>query len=125
MPESTGHADGSDARRESDGETGGGRRDVTWDLLSEQISDLIIITDMAGVIFYASPSARTMGYEPHELVGLTGADLIHPMPAGARIVGNLLFRSLQDGYRRYKLTLAREKFGGAAVGQKGQGSLRQ
>jgi len=40
-----------------------------------------------------------------------GADLIHPMPSGAKIVGNLLYKSLQDGYRRYKLALAKEKFG--------------
>ena len=46
---------------------------------------------------------------------MVGADLIHPMPAGARIVGNLLFRSLQDGYRRYKLALAKEKFGAPGV----------
>jgi lysophospholipase L1-like esterase len=42
---------------------------------------------------------------------MVGADLIHPMPAGAKIVGNLLYKSLQDGYRRYKLALAKEKFG--------------
>ena len=49
---------------------------------------------------------------------MVGADLIHPMPAGAKIVGNLLYKSLQDGYRRYKLALAKEKFGAP-------GSLRQ
>ncbi|THD71161.1 PAS domain S-box protein [Phenylobacterium sp.] len=54
------------------------RRDVTWDVLSEKINDLIIITDLNGAIFYASPAARNMGYEPHELIGLTGADLVHP-----------------------------------------------
>ena len=56
---------------------------------------------------------------------LVGADLIHPMPAGAKIVGNLLYKSLQAGYRKYKLQLAKEKFGPPAekpadepVGQK-------
>lgn len=34
---------------------------------------------------------------------LVGADFIHPMPAGAKIVGELLFNALQDGYNQYKL----------------------
>ncbi|MBI3683405.1 MAG: hypothetical protein HY235_23780 [Acidobacteria bacterium] len=36
---------------------------------------------------------------------LVGADLIHPMPAGARIVGGLLYQALVDGYNKYKLRL--------------------
>jgi PAS domain S-box-containing protein len=54
------------------------RRDVTWDFLSEQIHDLIILADTAGKIFYASPAARDLGYEPYELVGVMGEDLVHP-----------------------------------------------
>ena len=34
---------------------------------------------------------------------LVGADFIHPMPAGARIVGELLYNALRDGYNGYKL----------------------
>jgi hypothetical protein len=34
---------------------------------------------------------------------LVGGDFIHPMPAGARIVGDLLETALLDGYNRYKL----------------------
>ena len=34
---------------------------------------------------------------------LVGADFIHPMPAGAKIVGELLYRALRDGYNQYKL----------------------
>jgi hypothetical protein len=34
---------------------------------------------------------------------LVSADFIHPMPAGARIVGTLLYQALLDGYNRYKL----------------------
>jgi lysophospholipase L1-like esterase len=60
---------------------------------------------------------------------MVGADLIHPMPSGARIVGTLLYKALQDGYRKYKFALAREKFGPApaAVPAPGspEGSLRQ
>ena len=55
-----------------------GSRDVTWDVLSNHINDLITVSDLSGTIFYASPSCRLFGYEPHELVGLKAADLIHP-----------------------------------------------
>lgn len=34
---------------------------------------------------------------------LVGADYIHPLPAGARIVGELLYNSLRDGFSAYKL----------------------
>lgn len=34
---------------------------------------------------------------------LVGGDFIHPLPAGARIVGDLLETALLDGYNRYKL----------------------
>ena len=34
---------------------------------------------------------------------LVSADFIHPMPAGAKIVGELLYRGLRDGYNDYKL----------------------
>ncbi len=56
---------------------------------------------------------------------MVGADLIHPMPSGAKIVGNLLYKSLQDGYRKYKLALAREKFGPPPAAETAPGSLRQ
>jgi hypothetical protein len=31
-----------------------------------------------------------------------GADFIHPMPGGAKIIGNLLYKAMLDGYNRYK-----------------------
>ena len=34
---------------------------------------------------------------------LVGADFTHPLPAGARIVGELLFDALQNGYSQYKM----------------------
>ena len=43
--------------------------------------------------------ARWYAAEPR----LVGADYIHPMPAGAKIVGELLYGSLRDGYNEYKL----------------------
>ncbi len=44
---------------------------------------------------------------------LVGADFIHPMPAGARIVGELLYNALQEGYNGYKLRQLREQETGA------------
>jgi lysophospholipase L1-like esterase len=43
--------------------------------------------------------ARWYAAEPR----LVGADYIHPMPAGAKIVGGLLYEALRDGYNEYKL----------------------
>lgn len=39
---------------------------------------------------------------------LVGADFIHPLPAGAKIVGGLLYEALQDGYNEYKLRKEKE-----------------
>ena len=43
--------------------------------------------------------ARWYAAEPR----LVSADYIHPMPAGAKIVGELLYGALRDGYNEYKL----------------------
>jgi lysophospholipase L1-like esterase len=40
---------------------------------------------------------------------LVGADYIHPLPAGAKIVGELLYRSLREGFQDYKLATLRER----------------
>jgi lysophospholipase L1-like esterase len=39
---------------------------------------------------------------------LVSADFIHPMPAGARIVGTLLYQAILDGYNSYKLKQLRQ-----------------
>jgi hypothetical protein len=44
---------------------------------------------------------------------LVGADFIHPMPAGARIVGELLYNALREGYNGYKLRQLKESETGA------------
>ncbi|MBI2688170.1 MAG: hypothetical protein HYX27_17845 [Acidobacteria bacterium] len=75
--------------------------------------------------FEAMGGPGTMGRWYTAEPRMVGADLIHPMPSGAKIVGNLLYKSLQDGYRRYKLALAKEKFGPPPAGQPEPGSLRQ
>ena len=33
---------------------------------------------------------------------LVGADFIHPMPGGAKIIGNLLYKAILDGYNHHK-----------------------
>jgi len=42
--------------------------------------------------------ARWYSAEPR----LVGADFIHPMPGGAKIIGNLLYKAMLDGYNRHK-----------------------
>jgi hypothetical protein len=49
--------------------------------------------------------ARWYAAEPR----LVGADYIHPMPGGAKIVGELLYRALRDGYNEYKIRELKEK----------------
>jgi lysophospholipase L1-like esterase len=59
--------------------------------------------------FEAMGGLGTMGRWYEAEPRLVGADFIHPMPGGARIVGGLLYQALLDGYNRYKLRLIREK----------------
>jgi lysophospholipase L1-like esterase len=40
---------------------------------------------------------------------LVGADYIHPMPAGAKIVGELLFSALREGFNQYKMHELKQK----------------
>jgi lysophospholipase L1-like esterase len=40
---------------------------------------------------------------------LVGADYIHPMPAGAKIIGELLFTALRQGFNQYKLQELKQK----------------
>jgi lysophospholipase L1-like esterase len=49
--------------------------------------------------------ARWYAAEPR----LVGADYIHPMPAGAKIVGELLFAALREGFQRHKLQELKQK----------------
>ncbi len=53
--------------------------------------------------------ARWYAAEPR----LVGADYIHPMPAGAKIVGELLYNALRDGYNDYKLRQLKEQTAGS------------
>ena len=39
---------------------------------------------------------------------LVGADFIHPLPAGAKVVGELLYKALRDGYNEYRVRNLKE-----------------
>jgi PAS domain S-box-containing protein len=71
-------ADGQASLRDADAAPSEARRDVTWEVLSQNINDLIVLADTEGRIFYVSPSCRRLGYAQHELVGRTAADFVHP-----------------------------------------------
>jgi len=58
--------------------------------------------------FLAMGGPGTMGQWYRAEPRLVGADFIHPMPAGARIVGNLLYQALLDGYRQFKMRRAQK-----------------
>jgi lysophospholipase L1-like esterase len=58
--------------------------------------------------FEAMGGEGTMGKWYNGEPRLVGADFIHPMPAGARIVGELLYNALRDGYNEYKLKKIKE-----------------
>jgi PAS domain S-box-containing protein len=48
-------------------------------LLAENSTDVIVRASLDGTIQYISPACRTVcGYEPEEMVGLSGWDLVHP-----------------------------------------------
>lgn len=59
--------------------------------------------------FEAMGGEGTMGRWYEAEPRLVGADFIHPMPQGARIVGGLLYRAMIDGYNRYKLRLHQKR----------------
>jgi PAS domain S-box-containing protein len=40
--------------------------------------DIVVRADPQGVIFFVSDTCRLLGYEPDELVGKAGVDLVHP-----------------------------------------------
>ena len=77
----------------------------------ETIPDIVRIQEkVAGemkVAFFntyeAMGGAGTMARWYKKTPRLVGGDYIHPMPAGAKLVGDLLFEGLNEQYQRYKL----------------------
>jgi lysophospholipase L1-like esterase len=65
--------------------------------------------------------ARWYAAEPR----LVGADYIHPMPGGAKIVGELLYRALRDGYNEYKIRELKNKMAQAGEPQGPPGTIVQ
>ena len=53
-------------------------RDITWDVLSHKINDLIVLADTSGTIFYVSPACKNLGYAQHDLIGQTATHFVHP-----------------------------------------------
>lgn len=67
--------------------------------------------------FEAMGGPGTMGQWYRAEPRLVSADFIHPLPAGGRIVGTLLYNALMDGFNAYKLRLLRQS--AAALRQPG------
>ncbi len=60
--------------------------------------------------YLAMGGPGTMGRWYQAEPRLVGGDFIHPMPAGARIVGTLLYQALLDGFNRYKIQHMQQRF---------------
>jgi len=74
------------------------RESETWfRSLVQHASDIVTVFDVEGILSYVSPSVRTMGYEPSELVGTQVALLLHPDDALA--VGEFITRQIMSGGR--------------------------
>jgi PAS domain S-box-containing protein len=52
--------------------------EAKYRLIAERANDIIVHADLTGRIVYISPSCRALGYEPEELIGVSGASLVHP-----------------------------------------------
>jgi lysophospholipase L1-like esterase len=79
--------------------------------------------------FEAMGGPGTMGRWYEAEPRLVGADFIHPMPAGAKIVGTLLYEALVTGYNQYKLRSLQQRLragskaeGSSSVAEKSDGS---
>jgi PAS domain S-box-containing protein len=64
-------------------------QDLRYRAIAEATSDLIVLTDLTGVVEYLSPSAARYGWRPDDIVGQRFIDRLHPediagVEAGAR-----------------------------------------
>jgi lysophospholipase L1-like esterase len=77
--------------------------------------------DELGCAFFntyeAMGGAGTMGRWYSAEPRLVSADFIHPTPGGARLVGNLLYRGLMNGYFRYKLRIMQKNLASTEIGK--------
>ncbi len=49
-----------------------------FQVFAENSADTIVRSDSKGILLYVSPACRAWGYEPEELIGRSGAELVHP-----------------------------------------------
>ncbi|HBY59735.1 MAG TPA: hypothetical protein DEH78_07915 [Solibacterales bacterium] len=107
-----------------------GRRDSSGDITTVPLLPRLVamqerMASEQGVAFFNTFQAMggpgTMGKWYSAEPRLVGADFIHPMPAGARIVGNLLYKALLDGYNKYKLKGMQQKLALSKAASKGKG----
>ena len=74
--------------------------------LNEHTHDVIIRVDRTELIVYVSPSCRRYGYEPEELIGTAGYDLMHPEdgPRIRAIIGDMFVgRENRDANREQRI----------------------
>jgi PAS domain S-box-containing protein len=55
------------------------RAEESLRLITDNMSDMVRITDLQGVNLYSSPShAKVLGYKPEDRVGQSGFEIVHP-----------------------------------------------
>ncbi|MCX5858478.1 MAG: PAS domain S-box protein, partial [Proteobacteria bacterium] len=69
-------AQGQDITERKVAEEALGRSEESFRLISENASDFITLIDREGIMLYASPSHRRLGYDPKEVVGKSALDFI-------------------------------------------------
>ncbi len=77
------------------------------EFIAEHTSDVFVRADRQGRVTYVSPSIRHFGYEPGDLIGTNGHELIHPDDR-ARMAENtaaLMRGEVKDVDRQYRLRL--------------------
>lgn len=72
--------------------------EARYRLLADHAADFIVRVDANETISYVSPSCRLYGYEPSDLIGTSGADIVHPddLPNLRKIAANLLSGAPED-----------------------------
>jgi lysophospholipase L1-like esterase len=87
---------------------------VTTPALMRLVGREAMVAQESGTAFFNTFDAMggegTMGRWYAAQPRIVGADYIHPLPAGGKIVGGLLYHGLQTGFQEYKLRKLGEKF---------------
>jgi PAS domain S-box-containing protein len=81
--------------------------EARYRLLADQSMDVILRVGAGDIIRYVSPSCRRYGYEPEDLVGRSGYEIVHPDDAAQlrRLIEDLFSGGLVDptANREYRL----------------------